>query len=144
MASFMKFLLCWSTFVFALVLANNDNPFDCTIPEQFDQNVALYDKRDPRHCDYKYNKKRLIKCPVLNCEEDVPFRKVGDVCYQHDGVQPSLQMKGGLCFDIKQAPITENPLFCPFSLDGNEEYAWVNEYLQQQDSGDPERPRKLS
>jgi len=49
-------------------------------------------------------------------------------------------MTGALCFDIKKAPITENPLFCPFVLDERGEYAWIDEFLQQQESSDPTRP----
>ena len=72
------------------------------------------------------------------------MRQVGDVCFEHDGNHPSQNMTGALCFDIKQAPITENPLFCPFVLDENKEFAWIDEFLQQQENGDPKRPGKLN
>jgi len=38
-------------------------------------------------------------------------------------------MQGQICFDIDTAPITEEPFYCPFTLN-NKEYSWIVEYLQ--------------
>ena len=71
----------------------------------------------------------LTTCPVLDCNPEEPLEK--GVCFEHDGRVPTIKLKGGLCFDIKKAPITALPYFCPFSL-AEDEYAWVKEYLQVQ------------
>jgi hypothetical protein len=70
---------------------------------------------------------KTIKCPKLECSDDGPLE--GNVCFEHDGDHPSKVLKGGLCFDIKTAPITALPYFCPFVLNEEKQYAWVEEYL---------------
>jgi len=64
----------------------------------------------------------LTTCPILDCEPEEPLAP--GVCFEHDGNVPTISLKGGLCFDIKKAPITAQPYFCPFSLK-DREYAWV-------------------
>lgn len=66
-----------------------------------------------------------ITCPILECQ-DTPLEN--NKCFEHDGSAPTKKFQGGLCFDIKKAPITALPFYCPFDLE-NKEYAWVEEYL---------------
>jgi hypothetical protein len=73
-----------------------------------------------------------ITCPILECQ-DTPLEN--NKCFEHDGSAPTSLFKGGLCFDIKKAPITALPYYCPFDLE-QKQYAWVEEYLQAQDSRD--------
>merc|ERR1719345_606270 len=49
-----------------------------------------------------------------------------------------------MCFDIKTAPITALPYFCPFVIDEEEQYAWVDEFLQVQTTTNAYRPYNLT
>ena len=46
----------------------------------------------------------LTTCPVLDCNPETPLPP--GVCFEHDGRVPTIKLQGGLCFDIKKAPIT--------------------------------------
>ena len=46
----------------------------------------------------------LTTCPVLDCNPETPLPD--GVCFEHDGRVPTIKLQGGLCFDIKKAPIT--------------------------------------
>ena len=57
-----------------------------------------------------------IECPTLKCPEPgLPGGLEDGVCFEHDGESPTLNLKGGLCYDIDDRNEKNIVSFCPFS-----------------------------
>lgn len=74
---------------------------------------------------------RTITCPILECGDTLID---SDLCYFHDGENrdiPTQEILGRSCFNTETATSKDIPLYCPFNI-YSDDYAWVNEKLQDQ------------
>lgn len=84
-----------------------------------------------------------IECPVLECPSaGSQLALDAGTCFRHDRQSPVQKLYGGLCYDADYAKTTDPKSYCPFDPT-NGEFAWIDEYFQQQKPNDPKMIGKL-
>lgn len=87
--------------------------------------VAPSGKKDDGH----------ITCPILNCSEQLGLTKdegeagASKLCYVHDALGATQQIKASLCYDKRTATVADAPTYCEFDPKSGE-FMWIEERLQ--------------